>query len=65
MTDWTAAWMVISCPAPTRLASDMASATTTMICQTPVPKTCTKTSPTKTPSATPIATSTPRRSRLP
>ena len=43
----------------------MASATTIMICHTPVPNTCTKTSPTKTPSATPMATSTPRRSRFP
>ena len=65
MTDCTAAWIVISCPAPTRLAKDMASATTTMICHTPVPNTCTKTSPTSTPRATPIATSTPRRSRFP
>ena len=43
----------------------MATATTTTICHAPVPKTATKTSPTKTPSATPIATSTPRRSRFP
>ena len=49
MTDCTPAWMIISWPAPSRVASDIASATTTMICQTPVPKTRTKRSPTQTP----------------
>ena len=54
-----------SMPAPSRAATLIASTTTTTICQYPDPKKCTKTSPTKTPTATPIITSVTRRSRWP
>ncbi len=65
MIDWTAAWIIISGPAPTSVASVIATADTTTICQTPAPKAVTKMSPTSTPTATPMATSTPRRMRFP
>ena len=58
-------WMIISCPAPSRVAIDMASAITTTSCQTPLPKIRTNRSPTPTPTATPMATSTARRIRCP
>ena len=63
--DCTAAWMIINCPAPTSVASAIEIATTTITCQVPVPNPRTKRSPTAMPTATPIATSTPRRSRWP
>ena len=65
MTDCTPAWVMSSMPAPSRAATLIDSTTTTMICQNPDPKKCTKTSPTKTPTATPIITSVTRRSRWP
>jgi hypothetical protein len=59
------AWVVISGPAPTKVASDMAIAQTSTTCQTPAPNNTNQRSPSATPSVTPIATSTPRRSRCP
>ncbi len=57
--------MVISVPAPSSTATVIASATTKMICATPVPKKRTNRSPTPTPTATPTITSATRRNRWP
>src|SRR5205823_4252826 len=63
--DCTAAWIVKTCPLPSRTATVIASTTTSAICPGPLPITCTSRSPPKTPRATPTATSATRRRRCP
>ena len=65
ITDCTPAWMMISCRAPAGWRATWRWRATTMICHTPVPNNAANRSPTSDPTATPMAISTPRRSRWP
>ena len=62
---WTADCVTMRVLAPSQVVTDMAMPITSMICHTPVPKKCTKTSPMNTPTVTPTATSTTRHRRCP
>ena len=59
----TAAWVASICPLPRKIASAVASITTSESCAAPTPMPSTSRSPTAIPSATPIAISTARRPR--
>ena len=63
--DWTAAWLINSTPASSRIAADIASATTTTICHSPRPKRWVNRSAIPIPTEQPMLTSATRRSRWP